>query len=251
MLRNHSGRALKWLCLGLAGLLVYQLSRLAARQDPLKDLRLSTNLLLSASNTVSSPASPPTNGAPAAGAATRGAPSPEAGRAVSTPHSPETNARPASPPGPPPADKGAAARLPGAGVNPTGRVARILPLAPGLPGGLRMPGGARPDLAKPDTNLPPVIQTRVEKITQSEILGPVIRPLPMALLGIAGQDAFVRAANGQTGLLREGEELGGLKLLRLGANRILIEFEQQQKELTIFEGFGSDTLIPKAKETPK
>jgi hypothetical protein len=120
-----------------------------------------------------------------------------------------------------------------------------------LPGGLRLPGGARPDLAKPDTNLPPVIQTRVEKITQSEILGPVVRPLPMALLGIAGKDAFVRAANGQTGLLREGEELGGLKLLRLGANRILIEFEQQQKELTIFEGFGSDTLLLKAKETPK
>jgi hypothetical protein len=116
---------------------------------------------------------------------------------------------------------------------------------------MRMPGGPRPDLAKPDTNLPPVIQTRVEKITQSEILGPVIRPLPMALLGIAGKDAFVRAPNGQTGLLREGEELGGLKLLRLGTNRILVEFEQQQKELTIFEGFGSDTLLPKAKENPK
>src|SRR5947208_12468138 len=44
-------------------------------------------------------------------------------------------------------------------------------------------------------NLPPAIQARLDKITQSEILGAVVKPLPMALLGIAGQDAFIRAPN--------------------------------------------------------
>jgi hypothetical protein len=99
-------------------------------------------------------------------------------------------------------------------------------------------------------DVPPAVQARVERITQSEILGPVIRPLPMALLGIAGKDAFLRTPSGQTGLLREGEELGGVKLLRIGTNRVLIEHEQQQKELTVFSGFGSETLLPKGTNPP-
>src|SRR5947209_8426279 len=92
--------------------------------------------------------------------------------------------------------------------------------------------------AKPRANLPPAVQSRIDRITSSEILGAVIRPLPMALLGIAGKDVFLRAPDGQTGLLREGDELGGVKLLRVGTNRVLIEHEQQQKELTVFSGFG-------------
>jgi len=100
-------------------------------------------------------------------------------------------------------------------------------------------------------DLPPTVQTQVERITQSEILGAVVRPLPMALLGIAGRDAFLRTATGQTGLLREGEELDGIKLLRIGTNRVLVEHEQQQKELTLFSGFGSETLLPKGKANPK
>jgi hypothetical protein len=105
---------------------------------------------------------------------------------------------------------------------------------------------------KAAADLPPAVQTRVDRITQSEILGAIVRPLPMALLGIAGKDAFLRAPNGQTGLLKEGEELAGIKLLRIGTNRVLIEHEQQQKELTVFSGFGSETLLPKAtgKATP-
>ncbi len=91
----------------------------------------------------------------------------------------------------------------------------------------------------------------VERIIESEIFGPVPHPMPMALLGIAGPDAFIRAPNGQTGLLREGEELGGIKLLRIGTNRVLVEEAGQQKELTIFEGFGSETLLPKGKENPQ
>jgi hypothetical protein len=103
---------------------------------------------------------------------------------------------------------------------------------------------------KEEADVPPAVQARVDRITQSEILGPVIRPLPMALLGIAGKDALLRTPNGQTGLLREGEELGGVKLLRIGTNRVLIEHEQQQKELSVFSGFGSETLLPKGEKNP-
>jgi hypothetical protein len=104
--------------------------------------------------------------------------------------------------------------------------------------------------AKKEADVPPAVQARVDRITQSEILGPVIRPLPMALLGIAGKDALLRTPNGQTGLLREGEELGGVKLLRIGTNRVLIEHEEQQKELSVFSGFGSETLLPKGEKNP-
>src|SRR6185503_118116 len=68
-------------------------------------------------------------------------------------------------------------------------------------------------VAAAETNLPPRIQGRIDRVTQSEILGAVVRPQPMALLGIAGNDAFVRTLNGQTVLLCEGEESGGVKLL--------------------------------------
>ena len=112
---------------------------------------------------------------------------------------------------------------------------------------------ARPGQRAPTKQviLPPVIQARVDRITQSEILGMVVRPLPMALLGIAGREAFLRAPNGQVGLLREGEELGGVKLLRIGTNRVLIEHEKEQKELTVFAGLGGETLLPKGKATPQ
>lgn len=93
--------------------------------------------------------------------------------------------------------------------------------------------------------MPVAVQERVDRITQSEILAPVMRPLPMALLGIGGKDAFIRGPTGQTSLLREGEEMGGIKLLKIGTNRVLIEHEGKKKELMIFSGFGSQTLVEK------
>jgi hypothetical protein len=111
--------------------------------------------------------------------------------------------------------------------------------------------GLRSGPAKP-LALEPGVQSRVDRISQSEILGVVMakKALPMALLGIGGKDAFLRAPNGQTGLLREGEELGGIKLLRIGTNRVLIEHENQQNELTLFSGFGGETLLPTKEKTP-
>jgi hypothetical protein len=91
--------------------------------------------------------------------------------------------------------------------------------------------------------IPPLVQNELDQIYQSELLGPVMHPLPMALLGIGGKDAFIRAPTGQTGLLREGEELGGIKLLRIGTNRVLVEQDGKQQELTIFSGFGGKQLV--------
>ena len=54
----------------------------------------------------------------------------------------------------------------------------------------------------PTNALPGSVQSRVDRITQSEILGAIVRPKPLALLGIAGNDAFLRTPAGQTILLR-------------------------------------------------
>ena len=111
--------------------------------------------------------------------------------------------------------------------------------------GMMMPGGG----GKPPADLPAAAQAQIERITQSEIFAPVMHPMPMALLGIAGRSAFLRAPSGQTGLVKEGDELGGIKLLRIGTNRVLVQENGQSKELTIFSGFGSDSLMPKGKES--
>lgn len=171
--------ALRVLCLILAGLLTFQVSRLAGRSPAIAD---SEDSIL---------AEPPST----------------ADRPSTATASPtlETNAGPVRPRGGPPAP----------------------------------------------TPLPPAIQASIDRITQSEVLGPVVRPLPMALLGIAGRDAFLRAPDGRMGLLREGEELGGVKLIQIGTNRVLIEHEQQRKELMLFSGFGSESLLLKTNKESK
>lgn len=95
--------------------------------------------------------------------------------------------------------------------------------------------------------LSPDIQSRVDKIVNSEILAPVMHPLPMALLGIAGDYAFLRAASGQTGMVQVGGKVGDLKLLRIGINRVLIEQDGKQKELKIFNGYGGKSLLHQTK----
>jgi hypothetical protein len=114
--------------------------------------------------------------------------------------------------------------------------------APPLLGGAISQGRRPPRTIRP---LSPLAQARVNRFTQSEILAPIFRPPPMALLGIAGRDAFIRTPSGQTTLLREGGEKDGIKLLRLGTNRVLIEQAGEKKELMIFNGFGSESLLPK------
>lgn len=98
--------------------------------------------------------------------------------------------------------------------------------------------------AAPAPELPPEIKARLNKIYDSEILAQAMHPLPMALQGIAGDVAFLRTASGQTGLVKEGDTLGDLRLLRIGINRVLVEQNGQKKELTIFDGYGSTSLMP-------
>jgi hypothetical protein len=71
----------------------------------------------------------------------------------------------------------------------------------------------------------------------------------MALLGIAGKAAFLRAPNGQTGMVKEGENLGDLKLLRVGINRVLVEQDGKTQELMIFAGLGGESLLTKTNES--
>jgi len=116
---------------------------------------------------------------------------------------------------------------------------------PGMPFGLPGMGG------KPPAPLPPEIKARVDRIYESELLGQVMHPLPMGLLGIAGQYAILRSPSGQTGLVKEGDALGELTLLRIGINRVLVEQGGQKKELTIFDGYGGESLMPKETESHK
>ena len=125
------------------------------------------------------------------------------------------------------------------------------PGGPGMPPGFMAMGPGGPGMPNPGPELSPELQARLDRIIDSEVLAPVMRPLPMALLGIAGPDVFFRAPNGQTGLLKEGEELGGVKLLRIGINRVLVEEKGDQKELTIFAGLGSESLMSAKKDSPK
>ncbi len=112
-------------------------------------------------------------------------------------------------------------------------------------------GGSRPGRGGPAPELSPAIKARVYRIYDSEVFGPVMRPLPMALLGIAGNTAFLRSPSGQTGLVKEGDSLGELKLVKIGINRVLVEQDGEKKELMIFSGYGGESLLPKPQESSK
>ncbi len=122
---------------------------------------------------------------------------------------------------------------------------------PGGPPGMMMAGmGFNPrGAALPE--LPPEIKARVDRVFESEILAQAMRPLPMGLIGIAGDTAFLRSASGQTGLVKEGDTLADLKLLRIGINRVLVEQAGQQKELMIFDGYGGTSLLPEKGKNPE
>ena len=208
---NRFEPAVRMACYVLAAILLLQLSRQIVASDPLKGLRVPELPTLSDSNNAAAPT-------PAVSADKPGSTNiSDKARQTNSPTLAQTN------------DLRLTNGLANATNGPQGqpRLANTAGLRPSIPG------------------VTPVMQPRIERIVQSEILGQIIRPLPMALLGIAGEDAFLRAPNGQTGLVRTGGELGGIKLLRIGINRVLVEEAGQKKELTIFSGFGSESLLPK------
>ena len=269
-------RALKIACIGLAALMLYQLVRLAVRRDPLANLNIPALPSLPPAADERG-VSVPTNSLSRSNATKQLARISE-GRGSTTngtntslnPTSARTasNSVPGQTPKPVESNSTAQAGSRRIGTNSvasrdavsTGAVAIPRPesggrgLRPGLP--LDMPmadmnpmSGAGPGRRGPP--LPPDVQARVDRITDSEILAPVVRPMPMALLGIAGPFVFLRAPNGQTGMVKEGDGLGELKLLSIGINRVLVEQDGQKKELTIFSGFGGETLLPKEKDKEK
>jgi hypothetical protein len=195
---------LRIVCIALAGLIIYQISRLAFQKDAVARARIEAPVVkIDATNKAEIKTNAPTTTTNSAGLTNAAASSTNA-------VAEKTNTSNAAPPN---------ARM--------------------AAGPRRGPGGA------PQMNLPPDVQAMVDKIRQSQLLGPDIKPPPMALMGIAGKDVFLRGPNGQTGIIREGEDLSGVKLLRIGTNRVIVEHEGQQKELMIFSGFGSETLLEK------
>ena len=106
-------------------------------------------------------------------------------------------------------------------------------------------GGFMPGMGMgaPLPDLPPKVRALVDQIVNSELLGPVFHPQPKALMGIAGDVAFLRTDSGQTGMVKVGDTLGDLKLVRIGINRVLVEQNGQPQELTIFNGMGGESLI--------
>jgi hypothetical protein len=137
------------------------------------------------------------------------------------------------------------------GMPPGARMTGSRPMPPGMPprGMPMMMGGMGAPGLPPNT--PPEIKDRLDKIYQSQILGMIIRPMPMALQGIAGKEVFIRTATGQSGMASEGSEFGGVKILKVGTNRVLVEVDGKEQELTLFQGLGSDSLLSKGKENQK
>ena len=109
-------------------------------------------------------------------------------------------------------------------------------MPPGMPPRSRRSRGPIPQL-------PPEIQNQVDTIQQSEILGRLPRPQPLMLLGIAGHHAFLQTPTGQAGLAAEGEEVGGVKVIRIGTNRVLVEVEGKPRELVLFPGLPGESLM--------
>lgn len=100
----------------------------------------------------------------------------------------------------------------------------------------------RPAATRPPPELPLDVRARIDRVYESELLAPIIRPMPAALMGIAGQHAMLRSSSGQSALVKEGDSVGDMKLVRIGINRVLVEEKGEQKELMIFEGFGGESL---------
>jgi hypothetical protein len=272
-MRDRAGQILKFACLLLAALLVYQLARMAPQLNPLSGVVIPELPTLASEKTNAPATANATNVAKASSPATNKL-AEVAG--TNSPVAKATNSAPTNLAPPAPIVQTAALAKVGetnatnatgtnistnvsatatlAGTNGSNSITAVATgtngtnLAKAGPkrngprtrmGMMGMNGGGA---AGPE--LPPEIKARVNKIYESEILAQAMHPLPMALQGIAGDVAFLRSANGQTGLVKEGDTLGDLKLLHIGINRVLVEQNGQKKELIMFDGYGSKSLMP-------
>jgi hypothetical protein len=112
------------------------------------------------------------------------------------------------------------------------------------------PEAAKPAAGSKEAGAAPVpLPEKYKAIDSSGILGlaPQKKEAPPVLLGIAGDSAFIAAPDGARGIVREGGEFHGVKVLRLDINRALIEYKGKVEELTMFSGLGSTPLLPREK----
>ena len=260
-MREHAEQWLKILCGILVAILLFQTGRALVRNHPFGNIVLPVPPTLGSSNPEPAPGGPtatsPANGAPMPGKTATLPPtnSPGGTNLVATLNATNlspTNLPPLSSTNQPTTNALVATNAP---VPPTISVSTNGGLSTTNLGSSATNGppvrkhSARPPRmgpggpGQPAPDLPPLVQARIGKIVDSELLGPVIHPQPMALLGIAGDVAFLRTDSGETGLVKVGDALGDLKLLRIGINRILVEQNGQPKELTIFSGMGSESLL--------
>ena len=283
-MRERLGQILKLVCFALAAVLLYQLVQTARRVNPL------SKVVIPALPRLASDTNAPATGAPASGPARGGtnvagtnAPVKAvkemgSNRVASAVENPGTNSAKPLTPALSPSEgerektprevavvatnvthetnvthKPHATNLAGTNVLAKLNATNTPPTKPSMPA-MNVPpgmmrGGGGGGSAK--TDLPPEIKARVDRIYESEMFGQIMRPQPMALQGIMGNSAILRTPSGQTGLVKEGDSLGELKLLRIGINRVLVEQDGKKSELIIFEGFGGESLMPKDKETSK
>ena len=241
-------RPIKIVCLAMAALLAWQLGYLILRGDPLAHLEIpSLPMLAKATNDAPEAAHKETNTAVANGPGTNGTNVASTNSASGTNAAAATNALAKSSgtsagktntdSGPKPGDSPKHGPRHGAPNLPPGMPPEMMAMMGGMPGG---PGGG----GRKKVTLPPEIKSHIDKIIESEIFGPIMHPMPMVLIGIVEEQAFIQATNGQTGPVKVGGEIGGIKLLRIGINRVLVEQGGEKKELTLFDGIGGESLMP-------
>jgi len=99
-----------------------------------------------------------------------------------------------------------------------------------------------------DKNKSPSLAAEFKSIETSGIFGKVQVKIQPTLMGIAGDYALLRAPDGQMDMVPAGGELGGVKILAIGMNRVLIEYRGKKQELILFTGLEGESLL---EPTPK
>ena len=143
--------------------------------------------------------------------------------------------KPAAPPEEPPA----AEKKPAAPPEEPSTAEKKPPTSPGQP-----PAAAKKPPAA--ASVPPLPEA-YKAIDGSGIFGRAQKKQgALLLLGIAGDYVFLQTPAGKQGAARIGEPFGGVKVLKMDVNRVLVEFQSKKQELTIFGGVGSSSLLPKS-----
>ena len=89
------------------------------------------------------------------------------------------------------------------------------------------------------------VKTSIEIMKRSGLFGSPPKPRPSTLIGIAGDMAIIQTGSGGTKAMSVDETFQNVKLLKLDTNRALIEENGKTRELTLYSGMGSESLIDK------